>query len=270
MGAQSTMRNVDEVAMRLRKLARRRSHVSFTDARQDGLMRVLVVEDDRRLADLVRRGLTESGMGVTVVHRGDAALEELDETVVDCVVLDVMLPGLDGFAVCAALRARRDWTPILILTARDSVEDRVRGLDGGADDYLPKPFSLDELAARLRALARRGPVERPVVLEAGDLRLDPSTHRAWRGDEQLELSTTERSLLEVLLRHRGQILDREQLHEQAWGRRDDRRSNVVDVYIRYLRDKIDRPFGLDSIETIRGTGYRLRSDGGRPAAGRTS
>ena len=153
--------------------------------------------------------------------------------------------------------------PVLMLTARDAVEDRVRGLDGGADDYLPKPFSFDELAARLRALVRRGPVERPVELRAGDLRLVPASRRAWRGDCELDLSTTERALLEALLRHRGQVLDRTQLLDHAWDASHDRRSNVVDVYIRYLREKVDRPFGVTSIETVRGTGYRLRADGGR-------
>ncbi len=161
------------------------------------------------------------------------------------------------------MRAEHLWTPVLLLTARDEVEDRVRGLDGGADDYLPKPFSFEELAARLRALSRRGPVERPVVLAAGDLEYDPAMVWAWRAGEEIELSTTERALLETLLRHRGQVLDRDQLLAQAWDPRQQPRSNVVDVYVRYLREKIDRPFGVESIETVRGTGYRLRADGGR-------
>ena len=226
-------------------------------------MRVLIVEDDRKLARLLDRGLAEAGMQTDVAHAGGAAVAWLSANHADVIVLDVMLPDGDGFSVCSQLRERRDWTPVLMLTARDAVEDRVRGLDGGADDYLPKPFSFDELAARLRALVRRGPVERPVELRAGDLRLLPASRRAWRGDSELELSTTERALLEVLLRHRGQVLDRNQLLDHAWDARQDRRSNVVDVYIRYLREKVDRPFGLTSIETVRGTGYRLRADGGR-------
>jgi two-component system OmpR family response regulator len=225
-------------------------------------MRVLIAEDDRKLAGLLERGLGESGMRVQLVGRGDDALSELSRGGVDVAVLDVMLPGLDGFEVCERMRAAGIWTPVLMLTARDGVEDRVRGLDGGADDYLSKPFSFDELAARLRALARRGPVERPVVLTAGDLRYDPATRRASRGDAELDLSTTERALLETFLRHRGQVLDRDQLLEQAWDPRHQPRSNVVDVYVRYLREKVDRPFGVESIETVRGTGYRLRADGG--------
>ena len=226
-------------------------------------MRVLLAEDDRKLARLIARGLGELGMRVDVMMRGDEALERLRSERVDVAVLDVMLPGLDGFTICERLRAARIWTPVLMLTARDAVEDRVRGLDGGADDYLSKPFSFDELGARLRALARRGPVERPAILIAGDLRYDPASRRAWRGDAELDLSTTERALLETFLRHRGQVLDREQLLSHAWPGDASRRSNVVDVFVRYLREKIDRPFAVESIETVRGTGYRLRTDGGR-------
>ena len=227
-------------------------------------MRVLVAEDDVKLSRLLGRGLTEAGMRVALVRRGDEALAALRADPVDVAVLDVMLPGLDGFAVCERLRAEGVWTPVLMLTARVAVADRVRGLDGGADDYLPKPFSFDELTARLRALARRGPVERPTVLTAGDLRYETATRRAWRGDVELELSTTERMLLETFLRHRGQLLDRDQLLAHVWGRDHEPRSNVVDVFVRYLREKVDRPFGVTSIETVRGTGYRLRRDGGRP------
>ena len=226
-------------------------------------MRVLIAEDDRKLGRLLERGLTESDIRVELVGTGDAALVAARKDGIDVVVLDVMLPGMDGFEVCARMRAEHLWTPVLLLTARDEVEDRVRGLDGGADDYLPKPFSFEELAARLRALSRRGPVERPVVLAAGDLEYDPATRRASRAGEEIELSTTERALLETLLRHRGQVLDRDQLLAQAWDPRQQPRSNVVDVYVRYLREKIDRPFGVESIETVRGTGYRLRADGGR-------
>ena len=227
-------------------------------------MRVLVAEDDVKLSRLLGRGLTEAGMRVALVRRGDEALAALRVDPVDVAVLDVMLPGLDGFAVCERLRAEGVWTPVLMLTARVAVADRVRGLDGGADDYLPKPFSFDELTARLRALARRGPVERPTVLTAGDLRYETATRRAWRGDVELDLSTTERMLLETFLRHRGQLLDRDQLLAHVWDRSHEPRSNVVDVFVRYLREKVDRPFGVTSIETVRGTGYRLRRDGGRP------
>jgi two-component system OmpR family response regulator len=225
-------------------------------------VRVLIAEDDRKLGRLLVEGLGEAGIRAEVVARGDDALARLRHEPVDVAVLDVMLPGMDGFAICEHLRREEVWTPVLMLTARDGVEDRVRGLDGGADDYLPKPFSFDELAARLRALARRGPVRRPVMLTAGDLRYDPASRRASRGEDELELSTTERLLLETFLRHPGQVLDRGQLLARAWGD-DDRTSNVVDQFVRYLREKIDRPYGLDSIETIRGTGYRLRPDGGR-------
>jgi two-component system OmpR family response regulator len=226
---------------------------------------VLVVEDDRRLADLVKRGLSEAGMRVDLEHRGDAALVAAERTTYDAIVLDRMLPGLDGMQVCRTLRERRVATPILMLTARGDVDDRIDGLNCGADDYMAKPFSLREVAARLQALGRRGPLERPVVLEAGTLKLDPTARQAWRGDVELELSTTERLLLEVFLRHPGQILERAQLLHSAWDGSADRSLNIVDVYVRYLREKVDRPFGLKSIETIRGTGYRLRKDGGQAA-----
>jgi two-component system OmpR family response regulator len=180
----------------------------------------------------------------------------------DAIVLDVMLPGIDGFETCRRLRADGVWTPVLLLTARDAVEDRVAGLDGGADDYVAKPFSFAELSARLRALVRRGAKERPALLEAGDLRLDPATRRAWRGDEAIDLSTKEFALLEAFMRRPGDVLSRLDLLEHAWDYGYENRSNVIDVYVRYLREKIDRPFGVKSIETVRGAGYRLRGDGG--------
>jgi two-component system, OmpR family, response regulator len=180
----------------------------------------------------------------------------------DAVVLDVMLPGIDGFETCRRLREDGVWTPVLLLTARDSVEDRVAGLDGGADDYLTKPFSFAELSARLRALARRGQKERPAVLEVGDLRLDPATRQAWRRDERIELSAKEFALLEAFMRRPGDVLSRLDLLEHAWDLGYENRSNVIDVYVRYLREKVDRPFGVTSIETVRGAGYRLRPDGG--------
>lgn len=229
-------------------------------------MHVLVVEDDRKLGQLVRRGLSEAGLQVRVVRRGDDALETLASERFDAVVLDVMLPGVDGITVCRTLRERRDPTAILMLTARGDVDDRVQGLNAGADDYMPKPFSLSELAARLLALNRRGRLEQPTVYMAGDLRYDPAMLQAWRGDIEIDLSTTERLLLEAFMRHPGQVLEREQLLTSAWAGRERRSSNVVDVYVRYLREKIDRPFGVTSIETVRGTGYRLRRDGGRVIA----
>jgi two-component system, OmpR family, response regulator len=177
-------------------------------------------------------------------------------------VLDVMLPGIDGFETCRRLRDDGVWSPVLLLTARDSVEDRVAGLDGGADDYLTKPFSFAELSARLRALARRGQKERPAVLEVGDLRLDPATRQAWRGAERVDLSAKEFVLLEAFMRRPGEVLSRLELLEHAWDFGYENRSNVIDVYVRYLREKIDRPFGVKSIETVRGAGYRLRADGG--------
>jgi two-component system, OmpR family, response regulator len=225
-------------------------------------MRVLIVEDDVKLAGLIRRGLHDDGMAADVAGKGEDALWMAGATEYDAIVLDVMLPGLDGFEVCRRLRADRVWSPVLMLTARDAVDDRVRGLDTGADDYLTKPFSFAELGARLRALARRGPVERPTVLSAGDLHLDPSSRRVWRRDTDIALSAREFALLETFMRRPGQVLDRFELLEHAWDGAYENRSNVVDVYVRYLRRKVDRPFGVESIETVRGTGYRLRADGG--------
>jgi len=182
----------------------------------------------------------------------------------DAIVLDVMLPGIDGFEVCRRLRGEGVWSPIVMLTARDAVSDRVAGLDGGADDYLTKPFSYAELLARLRALVRRGPVERPTELVAGDLRLDPASRRVWRGEAEIELSAKEFALLETFMRRPGTVLSRFELLEHAWDYEYENRSNIVDSYVRFLRRKIDRPFGTRSIETVRGAGYRMREDGGRP------
>jgi two-component system OmpR family response regulator len=225
-------------------------------------MRILVVEDDVRMAAAMRRGLQAEGMVTDVATRGEDALWMAAATEFDVVVLDVMLPGMDGFETCRRLRTKGIWAPIIMLTARDSVEDRVEGLDQGADDYLVKPFSLAELLARLRALARRGPVERPAVLEVGNLRLDPATQEAWRGEAEIELSAKEFALLETFMRRPGEVLSRYQLLEHAWDYDYENRSNVVEVYVRYLREKIDRPFGVKSLETVRGAGYRLRKDGG--------
>jgi len=225
-------------------------------------VRALVVEDGPKMAALVRRGLVEEGYAADVAGTGEDALWMARSTAYDVIVLDVMLPGLDGFGVCRELRAGDIWTPILMLTARDGVQDRVVGLDAGADDYLVKPFSFAELLARLRALARRGLAERPTVLQAGSLRLDPATRQVWRGDTLVELSAKEFALLEAFLRRPGQVLSRLDLLEHAWDYAYENRSNVIDVYVGYLRAKIDRPFGRHSIETVRGAGYRLRGDGG--------
>jgi two-component system, OmpR family, response regulator len=223
-------------------------------------VRVLVVEDEKKLGELLGRGLREEGYAADVADRGEAALWMAQAVDYDAIVLDVMLPGVDGFDVCRRLRKDGVWTPVLMLTARDAIEDRVSGLDTGADDYLTKPFSFDELLARLRALTRRAPAERPAVLEVGALRLDPAAHRAWRGDRELDLSAKEFALLEVFMRRAGVALTRTQLLDGAWDLAFESRSNVVDVYVRYLRQKIDRPFGTDSIETVRGVGYRLRKE----------
>ena len=227
-------------------------------------MRVLVVEDDVKMGSLLKRGLEVDGWAVDVAVEGERALLLAGTTEYDAIVLDVMLPGRDGFEVCRALREDEVWAPVLMLTARDAVDDRVRGLDTGADDYLTKPFSFTELGARLRALVRRGPVERPAILAVGTLRLDPATRRASRDGTPIELSTKEFALLETFMRRPGRIMDRYTLLEHAWDYDYERRSNIVEVYVRYLREKIDRPFGVTSIETIRGSGYRLRTDGGVP------
>jgi two-component system OmpR family response regulator len=225
-------------------------------------VRVLIVEDQLKMASLLRRGLLEEGYAPDVAPNGDEALRLASAAEYDAIVLDVMLPGLDGFEVCRRLRARGVWSPVLMLTARDDVADRVAGLDAGADDYLVKPFALDELLARLRALVRRGSRERPAVLEVGDLRLDPATRQAWRGEVEVDLSTKEFALLETFMRQPGRVLSRFELLEQNWDHGYEHRSNVVDVYVRYIREKVDRPFGRRSIETVRGVGYRLRRDGG--------
>jgi two-component system, OmpR family, response regulator len=226
-------------------------------------MRLLIVEDHEKLANLIGRGLRKEGMAADVVTRGEDALYRAQATEYDAIILDLMLPGLDGLEVCRRLRAAGVWSPILILTARDGVRDRVAGLDGGADDYLTKPFSYAELLARLRALVRRGPVERPTELRVGDLRLDPATRRVWRGKTEIDLSAKEFAILETFMRQPGQVLSRFELLEHAWDYEYENRSNVVDSYLRYLRQKIDRPFGVTSLETVRGAGYRLREDGGR-------
>jgi two-component system OmpR family response regulator len=223
-------------------------------------VRVLVVEDELRMAALLKRGLQEDGYAVDIVGNGTDAVWQAKEFNYDAVVLDVMLPGLDGLEVCRRLRGAGRWMPILMLTARDAVGDRVRGLDAGADDYLTKPFSFAELSARMRALIRRGVVEQTVDLQVSDLRLDPATRRAWRGQVELELSAKEFALLELFLRHPGHVLTRTRILEQVWDFAYDGVSNVVDQYVLYLRRKIDRPFGVEQLETVRGAGYRLRAE----------
>ena len=223
-------------------------------------MRVLVVEDEAKLAGLLRQGLRRRGMGVDVATTGEEALTRATATDYDVILLDVMLPGHDGFEVCRRLRAAEVWSPTLMLTALDEVKDRVRGLDSGADDYLPKPFSFDELLARIRALLRRGAPSRPTVLEVAELRLDPATHRVWRSGQELSLTPREFALLETLMRHPGQVLSKFELLEHVWDDSYENRSNVIEVYVGYLREKLDR----GAIETVRGAGYRLRvGDGGR-------
>jgi two-component system OmpR family response regulator len=225
-------------------------------------VRVLVVEDELRMASLIRRGLAAEGLAVDVAANGEDALWMAQASDYDAIVLDVMLPGMSGFDTCLELRHSGVWAPVLMLTARDSVEDRVAGLDTGADDYLVKPFAFAELLARLRALVRRSEVERPTVLAVGDLQLDPATRRVLRGSSEIDLSAKEFALLETFMRRPGQVLSRLHLLEHAWDFAYENRSNVVDVYIRHLRSKIDEPFGRRSLETVRGAGYRLRADGG--------
>jgi two-component system, OmpR family, response regulator len=221
-------------------------------------VRVLVVEDEVKLAGLIRRGLREEGVLADVAITGEDALWMAEATVYDVVVLDLMLPGIDGFETCRRLRGDGVRTPILMLTARDAVEDRIAGLDTGADDYLAKPFDFGELLARLRALARRGPAEHGAVLRVGDLELDPAARSVRRGDTEIPLSTKEFQLLEVFMRRPGEVLSRFQLLEGAWDTEYEHRSNVIDVYVRYLREKVDRPFGVTTLETVRGAGYRLK------------
>jgi two-component system OmpR family response regulator len=223
-------------------------------------VRVLVVEDEVKMAALLQRGLREEGYAVDVASDGTEALWLATENGYDAIVLDVMLPDVDGFEVCRKLREAGRWSPVLMLTARDGVPDRVAGLDAGADDYLTKPFSFAELLARLRALVRRGAPERPAVLRVGDLVLDPATRRVARDGAPVELTAREFALLEFFMRHPGEVLSRTRLIEHVWDFAFEGDSNVVDVYVRYLREKIDRPFARDSIETVRGAGYRLREE----------
>jgi two-component system OmpR family response regulator len=224
-------------------------------------MRVLVVEDEPRMASVIRRSLEKEGLAADLAGHGEQALCMAAAVEYDAIVLDVMLPGMSGFEVCLRMRERGVWSPVLMLTARDAVADRVAGLDSGADDYLVKPFALAELHARLRSLARRGRAQRPAVLSVGDLRLDPARREVWRADVEIDLSAKEFALLQTLMLRHGEVLSRLELIEHAWDLAYENRSNVIDVYVGRLRDKIDRPFDTHTLETVRGVGYRLRSTG---------
>ena len=224
-------------------------------------MRVLIVEDEPHMAELIGRGLEQEGMAVDIAPTGERALEMATAADYDSIVLDVLLPGIDGFETCRRLRSAQVWSPVLMLTALDSVEDRVLGLDTGADDYLVKPFAFAELLARLRAVSRRREPERPSVLEVGDLRLDPASRRVWRGDTEVTLSAKEFAILETFMRRPDEALSRSHIVAHAWDSSYSDSSNIIDVYIRRLRKKLDEPFGCQTIETVRGAGYRLRADG---------
>jgi two-component system OmpR family response regulator len=220
-------------------------------------MRILVVEDDRKLGPVLVRGFATDAIAADLVTTGSDAIVRAGATDYAVIVLDVMLPDRDGFDVCRSLRAEHIDSPVLMLTARDGIPDRIHGLNAGADDYLVKPFSFAELLARVRAMSRRGPIERQVVLEVGDLRLDSARHQVWRGDTAIDLSKKEYAVLEALMRRPGHVLSRFDLLEQVWGYDYENRSNVVEVYIGYVRAKIDRPFDRRSLQTIRGVGYRI-------------
>ncbi len=238
------------------------SHLRFISSGHVVHVNVLVVEDEVKMAALIRRGLSEQGLTVDVADTGEHAVGMARSSTYDAIVLDVVLPGIDGFETCRQLRQEGIWSPVLMLTARGALEDRIAGLDGGADDYLTKPFAFAELLARLRALVRRGQSQRLAIVEVGELRLDSATHQVWRGETEIELSAKEFGLFEAFMRRPGHVLTRSQLLDQAWEYDFEHRSNVIEVYIRYLRRKIDVPFGVKSLETVRGAGYRLRKDGG--------
>ncbi len=225
-------------------------------------MRVLVVDDEVRLARTIKVGLVAEGFAVDVVHDGTEALWAAREHPYDAIVLDLMLPGLNGYKVCETLRAEENWTPVLMLTAKDGEWDQVEGLDTGADDYLTKPFSFPVLVARLRALVRRGAAARPTLLSAGDLTYDPAARTASRAGAPIELTAREAAMLGFLMRHPGEVVSKQQILEAVWDMAFDGDPNIVEVYVRHLRNKIDRPFGREAIQTVRGAGYRLQSNGG--------
>ncbi|WP_018157762.1 response regulator transcription factor [Demetria terragena] len=225
-------------------------------------MRVLVVDDEKRLAQSIRVGLEAQGFAVDVAHDGTDGLWLAREHDYDAIVLDLMLPGINGYRVVAQLRTEKIWTPVLMLTAKDGEWDQVESLDSGADDFLTKPFSFPVLIARLRAISRRGAQARPTVLEAGDLTFDPTAGRAWRGEVEISLTAREAAMLSYLMRHKGDLVSKQQILEGVWDMAFDGDPNIVEVYIRHLRNKVDRPFSRNAIETVRGAGYRLASHGG--------
>jgi two-component system OmpR family response regulator len=223
-------------------------------------MRILVVEDEVRLATLLRNGLTEEGHGVDLAGCGEEALDRVAVTEYDAIVLDVMLPGIDGFGVCRHLRQDRVYTPILLLTARDAICDRVAGLDAGADDYLVKPFAFAELVARLRALYRRPAEAMPVVLEGGGVTLDPASRRVWRGAREVFLPKKEFRILEYMMRQPGRVLTRAMISEHAWDSDFPNMTNVIDVHVRQIRRRLGDPIPGELIQTVRGSGYRFTND----------
>lgn len=225
-------------------------------------MRVLVVEDEKRLAAGLRKGLEAEGFATDVALDGTDGLWMARENPYDAIVLDILLPGVNGYQLCATLREEGIWTPILMLTAKDGEFDEAEALDTGADDYVTKPFSFVVLVARLRALIRRGAGERPAVLEAGDLRFDPGGRRASRGDVEVELTAREMALLEFLMRRKGEVVSKREILEHVWDYTFEGDPNIVEVYVRHLRNKLDRPFGRAALETVRGAGYRMADDGG--------
>jgi two-component system OmpR family response regulator len=238
---------------------RTRSHVREHERRN---VRVLVVEDERRLAAGLKKGLEAEGFAADIALTGTDGLWMARENPYDAIVLDIMLPGMNGYQVCATLREEDVWTPILVLTAKDGEFDEAEALDTGADDFVTKPFSFVVLVARLRSLIRRGAGERPAVLEAGDLGFDPGARRAWRGENEVSLTAREMALLEFLLRHKGEVVSKGAILEHVWDYDFEGDSNIVEVYVRHLRNKLDRPFGRGALETVRGVGYRLAADGG--------
>jgi len=225
-------------------------------------MRVLVVEDEARLAEGLRRGFEAEGFAVDLAANGTDGLWLARENEYSVIVLDIMLPGLSGYRICETLRSERNWTPILMLTAKDGEWDQVEALDTGADDYLTKPFSYAVLLARVRALIRRGAGDRPTVLEAGDVRVDPASKRVWRGETVVDLTAREFSVLEYLMRRKGEVVSKREVLDNVWDSDFEGDSNIVEVYVRHLRNKLDRPFERETIETLRGSGYRLASNGG--------
>ncbi|HEY8199816.1 MAG TPA: response regulator transcription factor [Actinomycetota bacterium] len=225
-------------------------------------MRVLVIDDEKRLAAGLKKGLESEGFATDVALTGTDGLWMARENPYDAIVLDIMLPGINGYQICATLRDEKNWTPIIMLTAKDGELDEAEALDTGADDYLTKPFSFVVLLARLRALLRRGAPKRPAVLRIGDLQLDPSRRRVWRGDVEVELTPREMALLEFLMRHEGAVVSKREIIDHVWDYDFEGDPNIVEVYVRHLRNKLDRPFGRCTIQTVRGAGYRLADDGG--------